>query len=112
MLGQDIHLQVDPSRRAAPRFVRSQGLGDQRDRDAVLASALTVRLTPSTAIEPFSHQIARAAAASDLDSEHAGEALVARRADRADAIDVPLHDVAPDAIVREQGSSRLTRAPA
>ena len=59
MLGEDVDLQVNrpPDRGPAERGALAASPGSARPRSRRSRSALTVRLTPSIAIEPFSHHV-------------------------------------------------------
>ena len=72
-------------------------------------SALTVRLTPSSGDRALLDQVAREPRLG-VDLEHAREALLADRADRAGAVDVALHDVPAEAILGAQRRARGSRA--
>ena len=100
---RDVHLDVDGCPLPAPlqESCARASRGSARPRNRLSPTALTVRLTPSSATEPFSTRYRASCGSTSISSTRAKPSS-ADRGDAAGAVDVALHDVSAEPVAGAQ----------
>src|SRR5947208_2945876 len=111
VLGQHVNLQVDRgSRRDGPQRRALQRLGDQRDREPVLADVRHGERDAVDGDRALLHHVAQQRRVG-VDGHHPRESLLADLADDPEAVDVALHDVAAEPVGGAQRQLEVDRRP-